>query len=171
MALGIRAPEAHALATEMEDRVQRGRLRFESLLASAEEAADKASQERQLGPQLTSSMVTAMKFMNRAGGFLEAVSIVLPELGAELIDEFEAFAAKIEGLQATQGGGERRIPQARRAETDRRGWDRRLGRDRRRHSMEVATERRVGLERRADPDRRTGRIRELADRRLRALHR
>lgn len=155
----------------MEDRVQRARLRFKGMLANAEAAADKAAEERPVGLQLSTSMVSAMKFMNQAGGFLEAVSIVLPELGAELLDEFEAFAAKIEALQATQGDGERRAAAARRARSDRRGWDRRLDRDRRRHSVVVAMERRQGVDRRAESDRRTGKIRELADRRLRALHR
>ena len=154
----------------MEDRGQRARERFHGMLASAEAAADRASLERPVGLQLSSPMLTAMKFMNRAGGFLEAVSIVLPELGAELLGEFEAFAAKIEALQAEQGDGERRLAAARRARSDRRGWDRRLGRDRRRRAAEVATDRRQGVERRTEPDRRTGRIRELADRRLRALH-
>lgn len=155
----------------MEDRVERARLRFKGMLANAEAAADRASHERPVGLQLSSSMVLAMKYMNRAGGFLEAVSIVLPELGAELIDEFEVFAAKIELSQAAHGDGERRGVFVRRARSDRRGWERRLGRDRRRQSVEVATELRKGLERRTEPDRRTGKIRELADRRLRALHR
>ena len=154
-----------------EDRIDRAWRRFKSMLASAEAAADKASQEPPVGLLLSSSMVAAMKFMNRAGGFLEAVSIVHPELGAELIDEFEAFAAKIEVLQASHGDGERRFAAPRRARSDRRGWDRRLGRDRRRHTVAVANERRAGEERRAEADRRTGKIRELADRRLRALHR
>ncbi len=153
----------------MEDRVQRAQLRFRGMLANAEAATDEASKERPVGLQLSSSMVSAMKYMNRAGGFLEAISIVLPELGAELIDEFEAFAKKIDGLQATRGDGERRADSVRRAQSDRRGWDRRLGRDRRCRSLEVTTDQRQGVERRNE-DRRTGKIRELADRRLRALH-
>ena len=140
------------------------------MLASAEAAAVKASRERPAGLFLSSSMVAAMKFMNRAGGFLEAVSIVDPALGAELIDEFEAFAAKIGVLQASHGDGERRFASPRRARSDRRGWDRRLG-DRRHDRVEVASERRVGVERRGEADRRTSKIRELADRRLRSLHR
>jgi hypothetical protein len=155
----------------MEDRVARARQRFKGLLASAEIAADRASQEHPIGLQISSSMVAAIKFMNRAGGFLEAVSLVLPELGAELIDEFEAFAAKIEVLQAAHTDAERRIASSRRAPSDRRGWERRFGRDRRIHSLEVATDRRLGAERRTDADRRTGEMRELADRRLRSLHR
>jgi hypothetical protein len=169
--LGIRIVEGHALETKMEDRVERARLRFNGLLANAETAFDEASREHPPGLQLSSAMVLAMKYMNRAGGFLEAVGIVLPDLGAELIDEFEAFAAKIEELQAAQGDGDRRGFSARRARSDRRGWDRRLGHDRRRLSLEVIADRRHGVERRAEVDRRTGKIRELADRRLRALHR
>jgi len=155
----------------MEDRVQRARLRFKDMLASAEAATDEVSKERPVGSQLSGSMVSAMKYMNRTGGFLEAVSIVLPELGAELIDEFEAFARKIDGLRATQRDGERRADTSRRARSDRRGWDRRLGRDRRGHAVEVALDLRRGAERRGEADRPTGEIRELADRRLRALHR
>jgi len=155
----------------MEDRVEHARQRFKSLLASAEAAADRVSQEHPVGFIISNSMVSAIKFMNRAGGFLEAVSIVLPELGAELIDEFEAFARKIDGLRATQRDGERRADTSRRARSDRRGWDRRLGRDRRGHAVEVALDLRRGAERRGESDRRTGEIRELADRRLRALHR
>jgi hypothetical protein len=155
----------------MEDRAERARLRFEGLLANAEAAADRASQEQDGALQLSSSMVLAIKYMNRAGGFLEAISIVLPELGAELIDEFETFAAKIERLQAAHSDGERRAPTVRRAQSDRRGWDRRMGRDRRRQALPVAADRRLGLDRRTEVDRRTGKLRELADRRLRAVHR
>lgn len=155
----------------MEDRAERARLRFEGLLANAEAAADRASREQAGALQLSSSMVLAIKYMNRAGGFLEAISIVLPELGAELIDEFETFAAKIEQLQAAASDGERRAPSVRRAQSDRRGWDRRMGRDRRRQALPVAADRRLGLDRRTEVDRRTGKLRELADRRLRAVHR
>src|SRR4030081_950769 len=126
------------LASAMEDRVEHVRQRFKSLLASAEAAADKASQEHPVGFIISTSMVSAIKYMNRAGGFLEAVSIVLPELGAELIDEFEAFAAKIEALQSTHTDAERRIASGRRTARHRRGWDRRFGRDRRRHSISVS---------------------------------
>ena len=80
----------------MEDRVQRARQRFRDMLESAQAAAGQAAGEHPVGVQLSSSMLSAMKFMNRAGGFLEAVGIVNPELGAELLAEFEAFAAKIE---------------------------------------------------------------------------
>jgi hypothetical protein len=159
------------LDSAMEDRVEHARQRFKSLLASAEAAADRASQEHPVGFVISTSMVSAIKFMNRAGGFLEAVSIVLPDLGAELIDEFEAFAAKIEVLQTTHTDAERRIASSRRAPSDRRGRDRRFGHERRRHSIEVSTDRRLGAERRTDADRRTGEMRELADRRLRSLHR
>jgi hypothetical protein len=156
----------------MEDRVERARQRFKSLLASAEIAADRASKEHLVGLQISSSTVAAIKFMNRAGGFLEAVSIVLPDLGAELIDEFEAFAAKIEVLQTAHTEAERRIASSRRAPSDRRGWERRFGRERRHQSLPVPTDRRASAVRRSDADRRTGEMRELADRRLRSsLHR
>jgi hypothetical protein len=159
------------LASAMEDRVEHVRRRFKSLLASAEAAADKASQEHPVGYVISTSMVSAIKYMNRAGGFLEAVSLVLPELGAELIDEFEAFAAKIEALQATHRDGERRLASARRAPSERRAWERRFGRDRRLHPVLVATDRRQGADRRNEADRRTGELREQADRRLRSVHR
>ena len=154
---------------DREEREERARLRFESMLARAETATDEAAQERLTAVELSSSTVSAIKYMNRAGGFLEAISIVLPELGAELIDEFEAFARKIDEGHSARADADRRATPTRRAARDRRGWDRRLGRDRRRHSVEVTADQRGGLERRTEADRRTGKIRELADRRLRAV--
>ena len=140
------------------------------MLAAADEAADRAALERPAGGQLSTSMLSAIKAMNRAGGFLEAVSISFPELGAELIDDFERFASKVDALsRAAVHDGDRREA-GRREVSDRRGWDRRMGRDRRRHQVEVAVDRRVLPDRRSDAERRTGRIRELADRRLRAIH-
>ena len=104
--------------------------------------------------------------MDRAAGFLEAVSIVLPELGPEMLNEFETPAVRVDRLlQAT----ERRTVGGNQARDDRRTSDRRLGQDRRRHSMAMAVERRLTPGRRAEPDRRAGKIRELADRRLRAI--
>src|ERR1700730_1996565 len=144
MSLATDMAKAHALESAMEDRVEHARQRFKSLLASAEASADRASREHPIGFVISTSMVSAIKYMNRAGGFLEAVSIVLPDLGAELIDEFEAFAAKIELLQATHTDAERRIATSRRAPSDRRGWDRRLVHDRRRQAIEVPTDRRLG---------------------------
>jgi hypothetical protein len=156
----------------MEDRVQRARQRFKDMLASAQAAADQASEERPVGVVLSNAMLSAMKTMNRAGGFLEAVGIVNPELGTELLAEFEAFAAKIEVVEADRGeGGERLVAPTRRAQSERRGWDRRIVHDRRRGAVEVPTERRASSERRSDADRRTGTVRELADRRLRSIRR
>ena len=140
------------------------------MLAAAEEAADRASLERTVGTHPSGSMLAAIKAMNRAGGFLEAVGIMLPELGAELIDEFEAFAARVDRLSSTVNQDAERREAARRAVTDRRGWDRRMGWDRRRHTVEVAEDRRLIFDRRKALDRRSGRVRELADRRLRAVH-
>ena len=156
----------------MEDRIERARQRFRAMLASAEEAAEKAARERPAWLNTSAASIAAAKAMNRAGGFLEAVSIAIPELGAELIDEFEAFALKVEGFsQPSQLEGERRIASSRRSLGDRRAWDRRLGRDRRRRSLAIAVDRRQSSDRRALDERRTGKIRELADRRLRAVHR
>ena len=154
----------------MEDRSQRARLRFNSILESAELAADWAAQDQPSVLQPSGLLVAAVKAMNRAAGFLEAVSIVLPELGPELLEEFEIFATRVESLSlATKANRERRIAGGRRSRDDRRAGDRRLGHDRRRHSMEMAVERRLTPGRRADPDRRTGKIRQLADRRWRAV--
>jgi len=144
----------------VEDRLERAALRFKSMLESAEQAAEWAAQDRAGVVQPSGMMVVAMKAMNRAGGFLEAVSIIAPELGAELIEEFETFAAKVEVLgQAT------RIGKA----DDRRAAERRVRHDRRRRWLTVAVERRAIPDRRAQWDRRSGRIRELADRRWRAV--
>ena len=147
----------------MEDRIQRTQLRFKSMLESAELAADWAAEDRPSVLQPSSLAAATVKAMNRAAGFLEAISIVLPELGPELLDEFETSARRVESLfQAT----ERRIVGGGHSRDDRRTWDRRLGHDRRRHSMEMAVERRFTPSRRAAPDRRAGKIRELADRPL-----
>jgi hypothetical protein len=83
-----------------------------------------------------------------------------------LLAEFETFGVRVESLlQVT----ERRAVGGSRSRDDRRTWDRRLGHDRRRHSMEMAVERRLTPGRRAEPERRTGKIQELADRRWRAV--
>jgi len=156
----------------LEDRIERARLRFKSLLESAELAADWAAKDRPSTIPPSELAAATVKAMNRAAGFLEAVSIVLPELGPELLDEFETFGARVGSIfQATEANAERRIAGGRRSRDDRRAGDRRLGHDRRRHSMEMAVERRLTPGRRADPDRRTGKIRQLADRRWRAVTR
>ena len=156
----------------MEEQIERTRLRFKSMLESAEQAAQWAAQDRPGVLQPSSLMVAAAKAMNRAGGFLEAVIILAPELGPELLDEFESFAVKVESqFQATQAAGERRTAGARRSRDDRRAGNRRLSHDRRYHSLQIAVERRLTLDRRGDPDRRTGKIRELADRRWSAIQR
>ena len=151
---------------QVEDRIQLARLRFMNMLENAEVAADWAAQDRPSVFQPSSLAAATVKAMNRAAGFLEAVSIVLPELGAELLDEFETFGARVESLLQAN---ERRFVGACRSSDDRRAGDRRLRHDPRRHSMAVAVERRRPLDRRAEPDRRAGKIRELADRRWRAV--
>ena len=154
----------------MEDPIQRARLRFESMLTSAEQAAKWAAEGRPGVLSPSDLMLVATKAMNRAGGFLEAIGILVPELGAELLDEFESFASRVDSLSfATQAEGDRRILGGRRSRDDRRAADRRLGHDRRGTWMEVAVDRRGNLDRRAESDRRTGKIRELADRRWRAI--
>jgi hypothetical protein len=138
-----------------------------TMLKSAEQAADVVAQASPSGVVQPSTLkAPTVKAMNRAAGFLEAVSIVLPDLGRELLGEFETFGARVESkFQAT----ERRIDGGRHSRDDRRTGDRRLGHDRRRHSVHTAVERRLIPVRRAEPDRRTGKIREVADRRWRAL--
>jgi hypothetical protein len=156
----------------VEDPIERARLRFESMLTSAEQAAQWAAEERPGVLSPSALMLVATKAMNRAGGFLEAISIVLPDLGAELLEEFESFATRVDRLSfASQTEGERRLAEARRSRDDRRAGDRRLGHDRRRQWMEMPVERRRSTDRRAESDRRTGKIRELADRRWRAIQR
>jgi hypothetical protein len=137
------------------------------MLMSAELAAERAALDR-LGGVHSSNLMAATKAVNRAGGFLEAVSIIFPELSVELLEEFEVFATRLDGLTlATQANGERRSAGAR---DDRRGWNRRLGHERRHHSTAIAVERRLTASRRAEPDRRgTGKLSELADRRWRAV--
>jgi hypothetical protein len=149
------------------DRTQRVQLRFEDLLMSAELAAEQAAQERRGIPRPSSLMLATAKAVSRASGFLEAVSIVLPDLRPELLDEFETLMSRVDGLALSIGAnGERRSA---RAPDDRRARDRRMTYDRRHHSMALAVERRLTPSRRAKPDRRTAKIRELADRRLRAV--
>lgn len=154
----------------MEDRIERTRLRFKSMLESAEQAAEWAVQDRPGVIQPSNLMAVATKALNRAGGFLEAVIIVLPELGVELLEEFETFASRVDSL-SMQGRlhGDRRIAEARRSRDDRRAGDRRATNERRHHWVAVAAERRLTRDRRREPDRRTGKIRELADRRWRAI--
>ncbi len=150
----------------MEDRSQRARLRFKSMLESAELAADWAAKDRPSVIPPSSLAAATVKAMNRAAGFLEAISIVLPELGPEMLDEFETFAVRVDSLlKAT----ERRTIGGNGARDERRAPDRRLGQDRRRHSMAMAVERRLTPGRRAEPDRRAAKVRELADRRWRAI--
>jgi hypothetical protein len=151
------------------DRTQRARLRFEDMLISAELAAEWAALGRP-GVDASSTLTPATsKAMNRAGGFLEAISIVIPDLGSELLDEFENFAARLETQSvAAQSHGDRRIAEPGGSRSDRRAWDRRLRHERRRQSMAMAVERRLTPSRRSEPDRRVGKVRELADRRWRA---
>ena len=80
----------------MEDQVQRTRLRFKSMLETAEQAAEWAARDRPGVLDRAGLMLAATKAMNRAGGFLEAVIIVVPGLGVELLEEFETFASKVD---------------------------------------------------------------------------
>ena len=148
------------------DEAQRVRIRFQDILMSAELAAEQAGLERLVGVQ-SSNLIAVTKSMNRAGGYLEAVRVIFPELGFELLEEFEVFAIRLESITlAAQASGDRRRAGGR---GDRRGWDRRLRHERRHQSIATAVDRRLTSSRRAEPDRRTDKLPELADRRWRAL--
>jgi hypothetical protein len=139
------------------------------MLMSAELAAERAALDR-LGGVQSSNLMAATRAMNRAGGYLEAICDVFPELSFELREEFEVFATRLDILTlAALANGERRSAGAR---GDRRGWNRRLSHERRQHPMTMAVERRRTSGRRAVPDRRrTGTLPELADRRWKAVMR
>jgi hypothetical protein len=154
------------------DPTERARLRFQDMLMSAELAAERVAQDRLGVIRYTSSAVAVTTAMNRAAGFLEALNILLPALSAELLEEFEAVALRVEALEvAGQANGERRIADSQGSQSDRREWDRRRRHERRHHSMAMSVERRLTPDRRGEPDRRSGKIRELADRRWRAIQR
>jgi hypothetical protein len=153
----------------LDERAEKARVRFEAMLADARAALSEASQELPAGSVEPRVLLTASKALNRAGGFLEAVSITMPDIGLELIAEFEAFAAEVDDLSATVHPEEQRATTGRRVTNDRRGWDRRLGRERRHQLLQVMVERRARGDRRDRVERRTGHARELADRRFRSL--
>lgn len=134
------------------------------MLADARTAL-KVSQAQPERTRQAESIMAVLKALNRAGGFLEATSIAIPELGLELIDEFEAFAREIEaktGRPARQWLS-RALGDRRQAE-DRRSLDRRLLGERRTQELTMVAERRAATERRS-ADRRTGPRRTLGDRR------
>jgi len=160
----------------LDERAEKAKRRFENMLADARAALAEASGGIPSGNLSPRALLGATKALNRAGGFLEAVSIAQPELGLELIEEFEAFAAEVDQLSASfspEGSippqEEQRSTSERRLTNDRRGWDRRLGRERRHQHLQVLTDRRARSERRTRVDRRTGHAREMADRRFRSL--
>ena len=154
----------------MEEPNERVRQRFKSMLESAVTAADWVAEDRPSVLETSSLMVAAVKAMNRAAGFLEAITIVIPELGPELLDQFEMFGARVEGqIRAREAGVERRVSGERSNRDDRRADDRRLRYDRRQSWIGAAVERRRTPDRRVEMDRRTGRSREFADRRWRGI--
>jgi hypothetical protein len=154
----------------LDERAEKARRRFEAMLGDAHAAVAEASQDLPTGTVTPRVLLSASKALNRAGGFLEAVSITLPDLGLELIAEFETFAAEVDALSAAvPRTEEQRSTTGRRVTNDRRGWERRLGRERRRQYVQVMAERRSSGERRIHNERRTGHAREIADRRFRSL--
>jgi hypothetical protein len=154
----------------LDERAEKARRRFEAMLGDAREAVAEASQGLPTGTIEPREVLTASKALNRAGGFLEAVSITLPELGLELIAEFEIFAGEVEALSAaTPRVEEQRATTGRRVTNDRRSWERRLSRERRRQHVQVMADRRTSSDRRTRSERRTGHAREIADRRFRSL--
>ena len=124
-------------------------------LKSSEGETSRASQAK--------AVLVAVKTLNRAGGFLEAISIVNPGLGSELIEEVEAFAREIQALSG-EPAQLPRSPKDRRERAERRGPDRRLAGDRRTRELTVVAERRTASERRTS-ERRVGPRRVLTDRR------
>jgi len=158
------------LEYSLDERAEKAKRRFEAMLADARTALAEASEGLPTGTVPPRVLLTASKALNRAGGFLEAVSITMPELGLELIAEFEEFAAEVDRLStAAPHPEERRATTGRRMTNDRRSWDRRLGRERRRQHIQVLAERRGQGDRRTRDERRTGTARDLADRRFRSL--
>ena len=105
----------------MDERTDRLRRRFESMLSDARAAiADAAPDPLRPRWRATSLLATA-KALNRAGGFLEAVAIVFPELGLELIDRFEEVARDVERIHDVPAGQwVTRAASDRRSEDDRR---------------------------------------------------
>lgn len=148
----------------MDNRSGRARLRFQGMLADAR-AALKSSEAQPDRAEQAKAILTAVKALNRAGGFLEAISMTQPDLGSDLIQEFESFAREVDALsgEPTQRWPARTV-QDRRERQDRRDQDRRLEVDRRTQELAVVAERRVGSERRTG-ERRTGPRRMLTDRR------
>jgi hypothetical protein len=94
------------------------------MLAEARTALKSSEGESSRANQAKAILV-AVKTLNRAGGFLEAISIVNPDLGSELIEEFEAFAREIQVLSGEPAQLVRALKE-RRERAERRGPDRRL---------------------------------------------
>jgi hypothetical protein len=132
------------------------------MLAEARTALKSSEGESSRANQAKAILV-AVKTLNRAGGFLEAISIVNPDLGSELIEEFEAFAREIQVLSGEPAQLVRALKE-RRERAERRGPDRRLAGDRRTRELTVVAERRTGSERRTS-ERRVGPRRVHTDRR------
>src|SRR5207302_10551605 len=87
--------------SSLDERAEKAKRRFENMLADARAALAEASGGIPSGNLSPRALLGATKALNRAGGFLEAVSIAQPELGLELIEEFEAFAAEVDQLSAS----------------------------------------------------------------------
>ena len=135
----------------MDERVDRLRRRFESMLADVRAAIDASAPDRSSpGPRATSLLASA-KALNRAGGFLEAVAIAFPQLGLELIGRFEEVAREVHFVPDVPA--ERWVT---RATMDRRaGAERRLSEDQGDYQLWRQPERRIGP-RRALVERRFG---------------
>ena len=70
----------------MDERAEKAKRRFENMLADARAAVAEASGGIPSGELSPRALLVATKALNRAGGFLEAVSITLPELVRGMVD-------------------------------------------------------------------------------------
>jgi hypothetical protein len=88
----------------VDERTERLRRRFDSLLDDARAALGDAAADPWRRSWQAAAMSASAKALNRAGGFLEAVAIAFPELGRELIVRFEEVARNVEQIHNTRAG-------------------------------------------------------------------
>ncbi len=151
----------------MDERAERARRRFDGLLNDARAVIRETSQGQSRHRPSAASLLAAVRAMNRAGGFLEAIGIAFPDTGRELIVEFESFAREVEEAYMTPvAEWVIRARSERRAGGDRRMVEQRSVEDRRTLNLEVVAERRVGIDRREAADRRMAERRVSPERRF-----
>lgn len=151
----------------MDERAEIGRRRFRRVIEDARAVIRDTADGQSLAHRSTTSLLVAVKAMHRAGGFLEAIILAYPDLGKDLIAEFEQFAFEVERVYGMPvGDWVRRDATDRRAEADRRDARQRSDTERRAMKLEVLVERRTGVERRGLEDRRGDDRRLVPDRRF-----